>query len=49
VTVDIPSFYLSHREEIDQAAKNQENPLLALYMRIFRDEALRMLKEVMSP
>ena len=45
MTVDIVELYLSHREEIDEAAGDDQRPLLALYMSLFRKEAHRLLKE----
>jgi len=41
---NIPQFYLAHQREIDEAAENKENPALALYMSVFKNEAHRLLK-----
>jgi len=46
---DIPQFYLAHQQEIDEAAENEENPALALYMSIFKNEAHRQLKGAGPP
>ena len=46
MTVDIVELYFAHSEEIDEAAENDQRPLLALYMQIFRKEAHWLLKEV---
>ena len=46
---NIASFYLAHKEEIDEGAEDVKNPALALYFQIFKSEAHKQLKGAAPP